>query len=469
MRFYTNVSPYGDNLLVRGFENGKRFEDRISWTPRLYLPTRGESKYKSLDGLHLAPKTYKTIKEARQTIKRYEDHEKFIHGTDRFQYQYISDAYPNNVEYDREKLRIYTIDIEVTAEQGFPNVNQAVEEMICITVKDHNTKNILVWGLVDFKVKQDNVHYVKCKGEKDLLIQFLKFWHKYPPDIITGWNSKYFDIPYLVNRMKKIIGESATKRLSPWGKVDEDTAYVRGKSQSFFRLMGIAQLDYLQLYVKFTMKMQERYTLDHIAFVELGERKDGNPYDTFKEWYNNDIQSFIEYNIVDVELVDKLEDRLQLIELTLNTTYNAKANYEDIFSPVRIWDTIIYNDLLKDNIIIPMRDIRPKEHKEELIGAFVKEPHTGFHDWVVSFDLNSLYPHLIMQYNISPETMFPEKRFVKQEELLKKITDTSDGNCLAANGAVFKSDKQGFLPRIIQREYNDRAVYKKKMLEADQM
>ena len=149
MRFYTNVSPYGDNLLVRGFENGERFEDRISWTPRLYLPTRGESKYKSLDGIQLAPKTYKSIREARTTIKRYEDHDKFIHGTDRFQYQYISDAYPDDLEYDREKLRIYTIDIEVTAEQGFPNVNQAVEEMICITVKDHNTKNILVWGLVD--------------------------------------------------------------------------------------------------------------------------------------------------------------------------------------------------------------------------------------------------------------------------------------------------------------------------------
>jgi len=468
MRFYTNVTPYGDNLLVRGFENGKRFEDRISWTPRLYLPTRGQSKYKSLDGLPLAPKTYKSIKEARTTIKRYEDHEKFIHGTDRFQYQYISDAYPGIVDYDREKLRIYTIDIEVTAEQGFPNVNQAEEEMICITVKDHNTKNILVWGLVDFEVKQKNVHYVKCKGEKDLLIQFLKFWSKYPPDIITGWNSKYFDLPYLVNRMKKIIGESATKRLSPWNIIDEDTAYVRGKSQTFFRLMGIAQLDYLQLYTKFTIKMQERYTLDHIAFVELGERKDENPYDTFKEWYQQDIQSFIEYNIVDVELVDKLEDRLQLIDLTLGTTYNAKANYEDIFSPVRIWDTIIYNDLLKYDIIIPMRDMRPKEHKEELVGAFVKEPQVGFHDWVVSFDLNSLYPHLIMQYNISPETMFPDKKYVNQDDLLNKKVDTSDGNCLAANGAMFKRDKQGMLPRIIQKEYDDRVTFKKKMLEAQQ-
>jgi len=469
MRFYTNVTPYGDNLLVRGFENGERFEDRISWTPRLYLPTRGESKYKSLDGKKLAPKTYTSIKDARQAIRRYQDHTNFIYGTDRFQYQYISDAYPGYVKYEREKLRIYTIDIEVTAEQGFPNVNQAVEEMICITVKDHNTKNILVWGLVDFQVKQKNVHYVKCKGEKDLLIQFLKFWSKYPPDIITGWNSKYFDIPYLVNRMKKIIGESAVKRLSPWNVIDEDTAYVRGKSQTFFRLLGIAQLDYLQLYTKFTIKAQERYTLDHIAFVELGERKDENPYDTFKEWYQQDIQSFIDYNIVDVELVDKLEDRLQLIDLAITMAYNAKANYEDVFSQVRMWDTIIYNELLKYDIVIPMRDMTPREHKEELVGAYVKDPNVGFHDWVVSFDLNSLYPHLIMQYNISPETMFPEKRPVNQDDLLNKRIDTSDGNCLAANGAMFKRDKQGMLPRIIQKEYDDRVTFKKKMLEAEQM
>jgi len=469
MRFYTNVTPYGDNLLVRGFEKGERFEDRISWTPRLYLPTRGESKYKSLDGKKLAPKTYTSIKDARQAIRRYQDHTNFIYGTDRFQYQYISDAYPGYVKYDREKLRIYTIDIEVTAEQGFPNVNQAVEEMICITVKDHNTKNILVWGLVDFQVKQKNVHYVKCKGEKDLLIQFLKFWSKYPPDIITGWNSKYFDIPYLVNRMKKIIGESAVKRLSPWNIIDEDTAYVRGKSQIFFRLLGIAQLDYLQLYTKFTIKAQERYTLDHIAFVELGERKDENPYDTFKEWYQQDIQSFIDYNIVDVELVDKLEDRLQLIDLAITMAYNAKANYEDVFSQVRMWDTIIYNELLKHDIVIPMRDMNPQEHKEELVGAFVKDPLVGFHDWVVSFDLNSLYPHLIMQYNISPETMLPEKRPVNQDDLMNKRIDTSDGNCLAANGAMFTRDKQGMLPRIIQKEYDDRVTFKKKMLEAEQM
>ena len=129
-------------------------------------------------------------------------------------------------------------------------------------------------------------------------IKFLKFWREYTPDVVTGWNSKYFDMPYLINRTKKVLGEHVIKRYSPWDIVDESTAYHNGRQVTFFRLLGIAQLDYLQLYAKFTIKNQERYTLDHIAFVELGEQKDKNPYDTFKEWYQNDIQSFIDYNVI---------------------------------------------------------------------------------------------------------------------------------------------------------------------------
>ena len=467
MNFYTNVSPYGDELLVRYFDNGKRCEDRVPYNPRLYIPVKGKANYHSLSGVGLSPKTYNSIKDARQAIKRYEEHKNFIHGTDRFQYQYISDYWQGTVEYDRDKLRIYTIDIEVESEYGFPNVNDCAEKMICITIKDHVKKNILVWGLADYIEKKKAVNYIRCADEKHLLKEFLKFWHQYTPDIITGWNSKYFDIPYLAKRIGKILGEAAVKRLSPWGIIQEDTAYEMGKTQTYFRLLGIAQLDYLQLYRKFTIKNQERYTLDHIAFVELGERKDENPYDVFKEWYQNDIQSFIDYNIVDVELVDKLEDRLQLIGLALTMAYNAKANYEDVFSQVRMWDTIIYNELLKYNIIVPARDMNPTS--PELVGAYVKDPQVGFHDWVVSFDLNSLYPHLIMQYNISPETIIPDRKNVDIDDLLNKKVDTSDKNCLAANGTMYKSDKQGYLPRIIQKEYNDRTIYKKKMLEAEQM
>jgi DNA polymerase elongation subunit (family B) len=466
MNFYTNVSPYGDELLVRYFDNGKRCEDRVPYVPRLYVPTKGKGRYKSLTGIGLDSVSYKSIKDARQAIKRYENHPNFIHGTDRFQYQYMADYWPGNVEYDKDKLRIYTIDIEVESEYGFPNVSDCAEKMICITVKDQVKKQILVWGMADYHVKQDNVHYVKCENEKELLKQFLKFWQSYTPDVLTGWNSKYFDIPYLVKRIGKILGEGAMRRMSPWNIIQEDETYEQGKTQTYFRLLGIAQLDYLQLYRKFTIKNQESYRLDHIGKVELGEQKDDNPYDTFKEWYQQDIQSFIDYNIQDVELVDKLEDRLQLIELALTMAYNAKANYEDVFSQVRMWDTIIFNELLKDNIIVPMRDMNPTS--PELVGAYVKDPKVGFHDWVVSFDLNSLYPHLIMQYNISPETILPDKKNVDITDLLDKKVDMSDGNCMAANGTMYRTGKQGFLPRIIQKEYNDRTIYKKKMLEAEQ-
>jgi DNA polymerase elongation subunit (family B) len=466
MNFYTNVSPYGDELLVRYFDNGKRCEDRVPYVPRLFVPTKGKGRFKSLTGIGLDSVSYKSIKEARQTIKRYEEHPNFLHGTDRFQYQYMADYWPGNTEYDKDKLRIYTIDIEVESEHGFPNVADCAEKMICITVKDQVKKQILVWGMADYTVKQDNVHYVKCENERDLLKQFLKFWSAYSPDVLTGWNSKYFDIPYLVKRIGKILGDSSMKRMSPWNIIQEDQTYELGKTQTYYRLLGIAQLDYLQLYRKFTIKNQESYRLDHIGKVELGEQKDDNPFDTFKEWYQQDIQSFIDYNIQDVELVDKLEDRLQLIELALTMAYNAKANYEDVFSQVRMWDTIIFNELLKDNIIVPMRDMNPTS--PELVGAYVKDPKVGFHDWVVSFDLNSLYPHLIMQYNISPETILPDKKNVDITDLLDKQVDTSDGNCMAANGTMYKTGKQGFLPRIIQKEYNDRTIYKKKMLEAEQ-
>ena len=466
MNFYTNVSPYGDELLVRYFDNGKRCEDRVPYVPRLFVPTKGKGRFKSLTGIGLDSVSYKSIKEARQTIKRYEEHPNFLHGTDRFQYQYMADYWPGNTEYDKDKLRIYTIDIEVESEHGFPNVADCAEKMICITVKDQVKKQILVWGMADYTVKQDNVHYVKCENERDLLKQFLKFWSAYSPDVLTGWNSKYFDIPYLVKRIGKILGDSSMKRMSPWNIIQEDQTYELGKTQTYYRLLGIAQLDYLQLYRKFTIKNQESYRLDHIGKVELGEQKDDNPFDTFKEWYQQDIQSFIDYNIQDVELVDKLEDRLQLIELALTMAYNAKANYEDVFSQVRMWDTIIFNELLKDNIIVPMRDMNPTS--PELVGAYVKDPKVGFHDWVVSFDLKSLYPHLIMQYNISPETILPDKKNVDITDLLDKQVDTSDGNCMAANGTMYKTGKQGFLPRIIQKEYNDRTIYKKKMLEAEQ-
>ena len=235
-------------------------------------------------------------------------------------------------------------------------------------------------------------------------MEFFKFWTKNYPDIITGWNTKFFDLPYLCNRIKYLVGDKVINKLSPWGLIEQEQITVRGRAQTAYDIKGITMLDYLDLYKKFISIRQESYKLDYIAKVELGgDGKDTNPYDTFREWYTNDFQSFVDYNIKDVEIVDQLEDKLKLIELILTMAYEAKINYQDVFSEVRFWDTLIYNFLLKKNIHLPPRGDNVKE--EKYTGAYVKTPQVGEHKWIVSFDINSLYPHLIMQYNISPEKM----------------------------------------------------------------
>ena len=467
--FYTNVIQYGNEILVRGIQGGKRFDDRVYYQPTMYHQYKDKTKYKSLDNKYLIPKKFKSIKEAKEFIERYKGHDGFAYGMERFNYQYISDYYPDDIDYDLKKIKIFTIDIEVACENGFPDPGDANEEVLCITIKNHNNGKIVVWGTADFKTDKSYVEFIRCQSEKHMLSDFLSFWQQNCPDIITGWNSKLFDMSYLCNRIINILGERDVKKLSPWNIVRSDDLNVMGRTHSRFNILGVSQLDYMDLYKKLTVKNQESFKLDHIAEVELGEKKDDNPYETFKEWYTNDYQSFVDYNIQDVELVDRLEQKLKLIELCITMAYNAKVNYEDIFSQVRTWDCLIYNFLRKKNIPVPLKK---DSDSQELVGAYVKDPEVGLHEWVVSFDLNSLYPHLIMQYNISPETIVNSKTEVSIDKLLNKkynLSKLKDNNItLAANGTMYKTDFQGFLPEIMQKEYDDRVKYKKLMIEAKQ-
>tara|TARA_Y100000592_G_scaffold52595_1_gene83087 strand:- start:800 stop:2872 length:2073 start_codon:yes stop_codon:yes gene_type:complete len=328
----------------------------------------------------------------------------------------------------------------------------------------------MVWGIGDFVNRRDDVAYIKCKNEEDLIHEFLTFWEKTQPDVITGWNTEFFDIPYLYNRIMK-FSEKDVKRLSPWGNVYSRDVYTMGRTHQLIDISGVAHLDYFDLYRKFTYTSQESYRLDHIAFVELGEKKESNPYETFKDWYTKDYQSFIEYNITDVELVDRLEDKMKLIELALTMAYEAKVNYIDVLGSTKYWDIIIYNYLKSKNIVIPQK-LQYKKDKD-LEGAYVKDPQVGMHKWVMSFDLNSLYPHLIMQYNISPETLVYKQPIpnMKVDKLLHKEFDSSKLNkhhTMTPNGAVFRTDKKGFLPELMENMYNDRVKFKRKMLEVKQ-
>jgi len=474
MRFYTNVQMVGDHFLVRGYENGRHFATREKFYPTLFVPSNKETKYKTLEGDYVESIDPGTVRDCREFIKKYDGVQNFkVYGNDRYIYQYISEMYPEEeVKFDTTKIKISTIDIEVKTENGFPDVESAAEEVLLITVQDYTTKQIRTWGHGPFNNKQENVIYKSFRTEYELLNDFINWWmiETNTPEVVTGWNSELYDMPYLVRRIDRILGEKLMKRLSPWGLVTERETIVMGRKQISYDVGGITQLDYLNLYKKFTYKTQESYRLDYIASVELGQKKlDHSEFDTFKDFYTNGWQKFVEYNIIDVELVDRMEDKMKLIELAITMAYDAKVNYNDVFYQVRMWDAIIYNYLKKRNIVIPPKERSDKDAK--YAGAYVKEPIPGKYDWVVSFDLNSLYPHLIMQYNISPETLRETRhpsvtvdKILNQELTFELYKDSA----VCANGAMYRKDVRGFLPELMEKIYKDRTIYKKKMLIAKQ-
>jgi DNA polymerase elongation subunit (family B) len=472
MNFYTNVLQYGNSILVREVRDGERMTRRVKYEPTLFdmVNTSEETGYKTLDGNSVLPHTFDSIKEAKQWVANRENQKEIIFGNTQYPYCWIADEYPNRVDWDLDQMLMVTIDIEVECENGFPKPEDAAEPMLSITIKNHQTKRIVVWGIGEFVTDRDDVTYVQCESEVHLLKEFLIFWERHTPDIVTGWNTEFFDIPYLVNRIRNVFDEEEVKRLSPWRNVFAREVYNMGRVHQTYTLDGISALDYFDLYRKFTYTNQESYRLDHIAFVELGERKTGNPFETFREWYTNDYQSFIEYNIQDVEIVDRLEDKMKLIELALTMAYDAKVNFVDVLGTVRYWDILIYNYLRERNIVIPQKSDNKKVEKFE--GAYVKDPQVGMHNWVMSFDLNSLYPHLIMQYNISPETLVnsgdkPIEGMVDKILEYGKV-DNDTEHCMTPNGALFRKDKRGFLPELMEGIYNDRVKYKRLMLDAQQ-
>ena len=470
MKFYTNVEQAGNRLLVRGYEGGNPFSCRVSFNPTLYVPTKNYSEWRTLEGNCVEPVNMGSINEAKEFIKRYKEVEEFpIYGNSRYLYQYIAQEHPEEeIRYDVSKIRVFTIDIETAAENGFPDIETADQEILAISIKDSYTGRIVVFGARPFDNNDPMVDYMHFNSEESMLSAFLDYWSANCPDVVTGWNVQLFDIPYIARRIDRILGEKYTRTLSPWKLISSREIFIKGRRQVAYDIRGVSTLDYYDLYRKFTYQNQESYRLDHIAFVELGEKKlDHSEFDTFKEFYENDWQKFIEYNIHDVRLVDKLDDKMKLIELAFTMAYDAKVNYEDVFSQVRMWDNYIYVELLKRKIAIPPKKEATKDAK--YAGAYVKEPKPGFYDWVVSFDLNSLYPHLIMQYNISPETLRESRHpSASVEGILKKEVELDSEFATCANGAQYRKDVHGFLPQMMQKMYDSRVVFKKKMIKAKQ-
>ena len=479
--YYTNVASVGNNILFRGIKNGRRVKLKIGYSPTLFLPSKKPTQFKSLEGEYLEPMKFENIREARDFVKRYEEVSNFkIYGQTRYEYAFIADENQGMVDWNMDDISVAICDIEVGSENGFPDPYLANEPItaICITFLKGATT---VFGCGDYVV-QGNETYIKCSDETQLCKRFLAFWQEHYPDVLSGWNTKFFDIPYLINRFRKILGEEETKKLSPWNMIGERKAVVNNRELIAYDMVGVSSLDYIELYRWYAPggKSQESYKLDNIANVELGDTKlSYDEFDNLHALYRENFQKFIEYNIKDVDLIVRMEEKLKLIELGLTLAYDTKTNFEDIFAQTRMWDSMTYAYLLEKGIVVPPRVVQNKTSAFE--GAYVKDPQVGQHKWVASFDLNSLYPHLMMQYNISPETLVQTEDYtdemrniimkgVSVEKMLDKGVDLSklQGVTITPNGQFFRTDKKGFFPQMLEDMYIDRSKFKKLMLKAKQ-
>ena len=493
--FYTSVTRNGNNIFFRGYSNGKRVQRKVKYKPTLYVHSPKPTQFKSLSGSYLGELDFEHMGEAMDFIKRHKDVDNFdVHGNTNFIQQFISDAFTKVVEFERDVINVTTIDIEVQSDQGFPRPEHANHPVTAITIKNNVDNIYYVWGMGDWDpdksiVDHVQVNYTKCANEADLLNRFMDQWAANYPDVVTGWNSRMFDTVYLVNRINKILGEGHANKMSPWNHqmrnpIRQRTLRFAQNEVEVYEINGIEQLDYLDLFKKFAYSYgtQESYKLDHIAHVVLGENKiDYSEYGSLNALYLNDYQKFIDYNIKDVEIVDRLEHKMGLATLCMTIAYKGKVNYADAFGSVAVWDALIYNDLRSRGIICPPKKEQYKERKIE--GAYVKDPQVGIHDWVMSFDLNSLYPHIIMQYNMSPETVVDK---IHSFDLLKRDNtngsytssvdylldrnpiNVSPEHSMTGTGQFFDRTKKGMFPELVSNLYNERKGYKKQMLSVEQ-
>lgn len=482
---YSNVRVFGNNVYARYVENGERRQVKIPFNPTFYLKSNTQEKYHTLQGAPLRPITLGSIKESKEFITKYSDIDNFeVYGMENIAYQFLAKEYSDGMQWSKDNLLIANFDIEVESTEGFPEPEYASYPVVSIAIKFNDEMFVLGTKKLGIPKEERDFKYLKFNDEYQLLKGFLEIWDRYRPDIMTGWNISGFDIPYLVNRISNVLGEADVKLLSPWRMVHEKSEFDRktGASSKTYDLVGISKIDYMIAYKKFEHTERESYSLDNIAYVELDERKvDYKEHESLQGLYENDYDKFIRYNIKDVLLVERLEKKKRIIELIMFLAYQARINLEDTFFQVRMWNVIAYNRLASKNVITAPK--KKEEKTEKYKGAFVKEPETRLYGWLASFDLDSLYPHLMMQYNISPDTLVDLSELpdeiralaskVNNDKLLHEQLDLSIlkkyNLCVTPNGQFFRTDKRGFMAEIMDEQYIKRKEYKREMLKFEQM
>jgi DNA polymerase elongation subunit (family B) len=470
----------------------------------LYIPTTRQSTLHASDGTPVEQTQPGTMQECYQFLQKYKDVDNFrVYGNTGYEYAYINETYDTHIDYKLSELVVVNLDIEVESKNGFSEAKDAFNEVIAITMKCSSDGIFHVFACQPFdsvaynqEHKDSVIVYHECEDEIGLFDKFLDMWETLEPDIVTGWNIRMYDIPYLVNRITRIMSSEEARRLSPWNMIRESTVNIFNNVEVVYDLAGLCVLDYLLIYRKNVLEPRESYRLDYIAEVELKERKlDYSEHGTLQDLYEKDFKKFIEYNIHDVRLVDRIDAKRKLIELQLIVAYHAHVNYVDVLSQVRTWDTLICNHLLAKGVVVPQKASVDKD--AQFTGAFVMKPAIGLHEWVASFDVTSLYPTIMRSLNMGMETKLTFKELtplmrkyqlyldshmmiaddegklnVNPDAIVEGITEElwqemkDHDVAVGANGVFYRRDPKSFYSVMIEELFNSRMEYKGNLKKA---
>jgi DNA polymerase elongation subunit (family B) len=476
--FYTSVTQSKNQLLVSGYEDGERVLETIPYRPYLFVPKTG-GEHRTIFGEPRTKMDFSSIYDAKEFVDKYSKVDGFqIDGMNNWPYLYIYDNFKKPKKtFDFDTLSIVDLDIEVDVENGYCSAEDATNAITAITISRNG--RYVCFGLKDFDPKKCpyDAIYIKCDSEFHLLRRFLRVWNSpdFSPDIVTGWNIDEFDIPYIINRIARVLGLDDARKLSPFNYIQSREVMGQYGAKQLWSIAGVAIYDYMQLYIKFVVPNKgrpESFALNYICQEELGEKKlDYSEYGDLDTLYRENPEKYYEYNIRDVWLVDRLEAKMKLIYLAVIMTYDAGVNFADVFGTIRVWDSIIHEYLRRDNRVVPFTKLSDQDFKLE--GGHVKDPKPGEYHFVSNFDLKSSYPHQIMMYNIGAETFVDVYPNVRADNFVAREVDidaaTENGKyCVAANGCRFRKDKKSFLAALMEENFAKRAEYKKLMIEAEQ-
>lgn len=479
---YRNIcyNPRDESVtLLTWDDNGNRIAVDMSYNPYLYVETSLDGDAKSIFETSLRKRYFKDTRNRNTFIKEC--------GTDRIfenlrpEQQFLIDTFwekNGDIEFSKHPLKIHYVDIEVYCPDVFPTPEQALQPINVITVYDSIDEIFYTWGTKRLEKKIKNCEYVYCETEAQLLECYLNFVRRHTPDIISGWNSEGFDIPYIINRSVRVLGEDSIKQLSPVENIySRLTTGAFGKEQQRWYISGVSCVDYLDVYKKFSIGLRESYKLDAIAELELGQKKVDYGNTNLSALADDDWQTFVEYNVQDVNLLVAMEDKLRYLELLRMLAYTGLTTVEAAMGTLSVITGATVIKARSKKLVVPTF-IKDNSTAGKYEGAYVGEPQRGFQHDIISFDANSLYPNTMISLNLSPETKVGKvtekdkehvyithvngKHFKLTHEKFMEFIQKDD---IAVSKArvLFSQKKKGIMPEIVDEIYQQRVEVKKKL------